>query len=144
MKTTKDKVLSRLANRKTNLKKQSVKLSLINELDYEYDTLQDELDRLSYTTGEWFDEKYDVWFDIGRDIYDVYFNNSEGFLEPADLVDDLEKLNEIKEKAEELGLTTLDVYPEWPMHVSQIEYLTTLHEMFERQKQRFEDESRSI
>lgn len=144
MKTTKDKVYSRLANRKTNLKKQSVHLGLIDELDYEFETLEDEIGRLSYTTDEWFDEKYDVWYQLGREIYDVYFNNTEGFLEPADLVDDLEKLNSIKEKTEELGLSTLDVYPEYEMHVREIEYLTTLHEMFESQKQRFSDESRSI
>ena len=79
MKTTKEKVFDRLANRKTSLKKQNVKLGLVDELDYEFDTLNDELNRLSYTTQEWFDEKYDVWYDIGREIYDVYFNNTESF-----------------------------------------------------------------
>lgn len=144
MKTTKDKVYNRLANRKTSLKKQNVKLGLVDELDYEFDTLNEELNRLSYTTQEWFDEKYDVWYDIGREIYDVYFNNTESFLEPADLVDDLERLNSIKEKAEELGIDVNEVYPDWEIHVREIEYLTTLHEDFEAQKQRFSDESRSI
>ena len=144
MKTTKDKVYSKLANRKTNLKRQNVKLGLVDELDYEFDYLQEEVGRLSYSVDEWFDEKYDVWYDIGREIYDVYFNNTEGFLTPDDLVDDLEKLNSIKEKAEELGIDVNEVYPNWEEHVREIEYLTEQTELFEEQKQRFSDESKSI
>ncbi len=144
MKTTKDKVYNRLANRKTSLKKQNVKLGLVDELDYEFETLQDEVGRLSYSVDEWFDEKYDVWYEIGRQIYDVYFNNTETFLDPADLVDDLERLNTIKEKALELGINHNEVYPNWEDHVREIEYLTEQTELFEEQKQRFSDESRSI
>lgn len=144
MKTTKDKVYNRLANRKTSLKKQNVKLGLVDELDYEFDYLQEEVGRLSYSVDEWFDEKYDVWFEIGREIYSVYFQNSETFLTPDDLVDDLEKLNSIKEKAEELGIDVNEVYPNWEEHVREIEYLTEQTELFEEQKQRFSDESRSI
>lgn len=144
MKTTKDKVYNRLANRKTSLKKQNVKLGLVDELDYEFETLQDEVGRLSYSVDEWFDEKYDVWYEIGRQIYDVYFNNTETFLTPDDLVDDLEKLNSIKEKAEELGIDVNEVYPNWEDHVREIEYLQEQTELFEEQKQRFSDESRSI
>ena len=144
MKTTKDKVYSKLANRKTNLKRQNVKLGLVDELDYEFETLQEEVGRLGYSVDEWFDEKYDVWYDIGREIYDVYFNNTEGFLTPDDLVDDLEKLNSIKEKAEELGIDVNEVYPNWEEHVREIEYLTEQTELFEEQKQRFSDESKSI
>ncbi len=144
MKTTKDKVYNRLANRKTSLKKQNVKLGLIDELDYELETLQNEVGRLSYSVDDWFDEKYDVWFEIGREIYDVYFNNTQGFLTPDDLVDDLEKLNLIKEKAEELGIDADEVYPNWEYHVREIEYLTAQTELFEEQKERFKNESKSI
>ena len=144
MKTTKDKVYSKLANRKTNLKRQSVKLGLVDELDYEFETLQEEVGRLSYSVDEWFDEKYDVWYEIGREIYDVYFNFTESFLDPADLVDDLEKLNSIKEKAEELGIDVNEVYPNWEDHVREIEYLTELDDRFIEQKERFKNESKSI
>ena len=144
MKTTKDKVYSKLAAAKTNLKRQSVKLGLVDELDYEFETLQEEVGRLSYSVDEWFDEKYDVWYDIGREIYDVYFNFTESFLDPADLVDDLEKLNSIKEKAEELGIDVNEVYPNWEDHVREIEYLTELDDRFIEQKERFKNESKSI
>lgn len=144
MKTTKDKVYSKLAAARTNLKSNKVALGLVDELDYEFDYLQEEVGRLSYSVDEWFDEKYDVWFEIGREIYSVYFQNSETFLTPDDLVDDLEKLNSIKEKAEELGIDVNEVYPNWEDHVREIEYLTEQTELFEEQKQRFSDESRSI
>ncbi len=144
MKTTKDKVYSKLAAARTNLKSNKVALGLVDELDYEFDTLNDEVGRFSYVTDEWFDEKYDAWFDLGREIYDVYFNNTESFLEPSDLVDDLEKLNQIKEKAGELGIDVNDVYPDWEEHVREIEYLQEVYTTFESQKQRFSDESRSI
>ncbi len=144
MKTTKEKVYSKLAAAKTNLKSQKVALGLVDELDYEFDTLNEEVGRLSYVVDEWFDEKYDTWYDIGREIYDVYFNNTESFLDPADLVDDLEKLNSIKEKAEELGIDVNDVYPNWEDHISEIEYLSELDDRFIEQKERFKNESKSI
>tara|TARA_Y100000385_G_C12916599_1_gene560621 strand:+ start:469 stop:903 length:435 start_codon:yes stop_codon:yes gene_type:complete len=144
MKTTKDKVYNRLANRKTSLKKQSVKLGLVDELDYEFDYLQEEVGRLSYSVEEWFDEKFDVWFEIGREIYSVYFQNSETFLTPDDLSGDLEKLNTIKEKAEELGIDVNEVYPNWEDHVREIQYLQELDQKFVMQQQQFRDESKSV
>ena len=38
-----------------------------------FKVLQEEVGNLSYTVDEWFDEKFDVWFDLGREIYSVYF-----------------------------------------------------------------------
>ena len=144
MKTTKEKVFARIANKKTSLKRQNVKLGLVDELDYEFETLRDEVGRLSYSVDEWFDEKYDAWYEIGREIYDVYFNNSEGFLTPDEVADDLERLNGIKEKADELGIDVNDVYPNWEEHIREIEFFQEQQNEFESQKQRFSDESRSI
>lgn len=144
MKTIKDKIYDKLANRKTSLRSNKVALGLVDELDYEFDTLNDEVSRLSYTTDEWFDEKYDAWYDLGREIYDVYFNNTESFLQIEDLADDFDRLNSIKEKAEELGIDVNDVYPNWEEHIREIEYLQEQQNEFESQKQRFSDESRSI
>ena len=144
MKTIKDKIYDKLANRKTSLKSNKVALGLVDELDYEFDTLNDEVGRLSYTTDVWFDEKYDAWYDLGREIYDVYFNNTESFITIEDLADDFDRLNSIKEKAEELGIDVNDVYPNWEEHIREIEYLQEVQNEFESQKQRFSDESRSI
>ena len=151
MKSRLDRVYDKLAtnkvdlkSQKVNLKAQKVALGLVDELDYEFDTLNDEVGRFSYVTDEWFDEKYDAWYDLGREIYDVYFNNTESFLQIEDLADDFDRLNSIKEKAEELGIDVNDVYPNWEEHVREIEYLQEVQDRFESQKQRFSDESRSI
>ena len=142
--TTKNRVFSRLFDKtkhaaqlraekrkEDNLKK--VALGLVDELDYEFESLQDEVGRLSYSVEEWFDEKFDVWFEIGREIYSVYFQNSETFLTPDDVAADKQRLEQIKEKAEELGLTAEDVYPEWQEHYDAIEYMEYLESKFDEQ-----------
>jgi hypothetical protein len=153
--TTKNRVFSRLfenkqhaaqlraENRKQD-KLQKVALGLVNELDYEFESLRDEVGRLSYSVEEWFDEKFDVWFEIGRDIYSVYFQNSEAFLTPDDVSADRDKLLQIKEKAEELGLDVVDVYPDYDEHLQEIEYLADLDQRFIMQQQQFRDESKSV
>ncbi len=153
--TTKNRVFSRLfddkkhaaqlrAEKRKEDKLQKVALGLVDELDYDYQSIADETSRLSYSVDEWFDEKFDVWFDLGREIYSVYFQNSEAFLTPDDVADDREKLMQIREKAEELGLTAEDVYPEWDNHLQEIDYLATLDQRFIMQQQQFRDESKSV
>jgi len=153
--TTKNRVFSRLfdkgrygvelkraeAKLKANKK---VALGLVNELDYEFESLRDEVGRLSYSVEEWFDEKFDVWFEIGREIYSVYFQNSEAFLTPDDVAADKQRLEQIKEKAEELGLDVADVYPDYDEHLQEIEYLADLDQRFIMQQQQFRDESKSV
>ena len=145
MKTTKDKVYSKLAAARTNLKSNKVALGLVDDFSYgDTQSLEEEVGRLSYSVEEWFDEKFDEWYELGRDIYSVYFQNSEAFLTPGDVAQDENVLAQIKEKAEELGITAEDVYPEWQEHKDLLIYLEELQEKFESQKQRFSDESRSI
>lgn len=153
--STKDRVFSRMfdkgrhgvelkrAEAKLEAKKK-VALGLVNELDYEFESLQDEVGRLSYSVDEWFDEKFDVWFDIGREIYSVYFQNSEAFLTSDDVSGDRDKLIEIKEKAEELGINVEEVYPDFNEHLQEIDYLTELEQRFVMQQQQFRDESKSV
>lgn len=133
----------RAENRKAD-KLKKVALGLVDELDYEFESLRDEVGRLSYSVEEWFDEKFDVWFEIGREIYSVYFQNSEAFLTPDDVSGDKEKLLEIKSKAEELGLDVVDVYPDYDEHLQEIEYLADLDQRFIMQQQQFRDESKSV
>jgi hypothetical protein len=153
--TTKNRVFSRLfenkqhaaqlrAEKRKEDKLQKVALGLVDELDYEFESLRDEVGRLSYSVEEWFDEKFDVWFEIGRDIYSVYFQNSEAFLTPDDVSADRDKLLQIKEKAEELGLDVVDVYPDYDEHLQEIEYLADLDQRFIMQQQQFRDESKSV
>ena len=153
--STKDRVFSRLfdsSKHTTELKraeaklnaKRKVALGLVNELDYEFESVRDEVGRLSYSVDEWFDEKFDVWFDLGREIYSVYFQNSEAFLTSDDLAADRDKLMEIKTKAEELGLDVVEVYPDYDEHLQEIDYLKDLEQRFIMQQQQFRDESKSV
>ena len=135
MKNTLQKVYSKLPNQKVNLKAHKVALGLIDNFAYDnLDGLQDEVSRLSYSVDEWFDEKYSEFLESYRPLRDVYFNNSEAFITKGDLDRDLDLLNEIKEKAEELGLSASEVYPDWQEHFDQISYVEDLQKRFEDQK----------
>jgi hypothetical protein len=142
--TTKNRVFSRLfenkqhdaqlraENRKQD-KLKKVALGLVDEFNYEYQYLQDEIGRLSYSVEEWFDEKFNEFYQLRSDLRSVYLQNSEAFIGTADVAGDLEILNKIKEKAEELGLTAEDVYPDWQLHFDDLEYLDQLESKFDDQ-----------
>ena len=150
--STKNRVFSRLfdsskhtaelkkAETKLNAKKK-VALGLVNELLVDIETLSDNTDLLAYFTDDWFDEKFDEWRQLGREIYDVYYNNSETLIEPADVDTDRNTLEEIKQKAEELGLSVEDVYPEYEDHIFNLDYLDEKHEKFLQNKDLFKIES---
>lgn len=142
--TTKNRVFSRLFDenkhsaqlraekrKEDNYKK--VALGLVDELEYDLMSLQDETGRLSYSVEEWFDENFDKYLDIRGMLRDVYLRNSESFLTLDDVEADKERLEQIKVKAEELGLSAEDVYPEWQEHYDAIEYLDYLETKFDEQ-----------
>jgi len=144
MKSRLEKVYSKLPNQKVNLKAHKVALGLIDNFNYEYEYLEEEVSRLSYSVDEWFPEKFDEWFAIGRDIYSVYFQNSETFVSEADVAGDMDILNEIESKANELGLDVSEVYPDFEEHKRTIEYLEDLEKRFDEQKDEFSRESKSV
>ena len=129
-------VLSKLPKSKsTNLSKNhKVLLGLIDNFNYEYQYLEEEVGRLSYSVEEWFDEKYSEFLDSYRPLRDVYINNSEAFVSEADVAGDMDVLNEIESKANELGLDVSEVYPDFEEHKRTIEYLEDLEKRFEDQK----------
>ena len=142
--TTKNRVFSRLfeenkhsaqlraeKRKEDNYKK--VALGLVDELEYSVMDLQDETGRLSYSVEEWFPEKFDEFLQLRRDIRDVYLNGSEAFLSVDDVATDKERLDDIRIKAEELGLTPEDVYPEWEDHYRLIEDIEYLENKFDEQ-----------
>ena len=88
---------------------------------------------MSYTVEEWFDEKFNEFYQLRSDLRSIYLQNSEAFIGTADVAGDLEILNKIKEKAEELGLTAEDVYPDWQLHFDDLEYLDQLESKFDDQ-----------
>jgi hypothetical protein len=138
MKSRLEKVYSKLPNQKVNLKAHKVALGLIDNFNYEYQYLEDEVSRLSYSVEEWFDEKFDAFFDAYSVIRDVYINGSEAFVSEADVAGDMDILNEIESKANDLGIDVSEVYPDFEEHKRTIEYLEDLEKRFDDQKGKFE------
>jgi hypothetical protein len=138
---TKKTVFSRMAKA---MPKKQVKLGLVDEFNYELEYLEEEVGRLSYSVEEWYPEKFEEWYRIGREIYSVYFQNSESFISEPDVAGDSEILEQIKIKAEELGLSVEEVYPDYQLHKDTLEYLEQLESKFEDQKAEFYNESKSV
>lgn len=128
-------VFSRLA--KTTPKKQ-VKLGLIDNFYTEFSNLEDELSTLSYLAYDWFDEKYEVFRDAFAEINDVFYMGAGNQITYADVQTDLDTLNEIKIKAEELGLSPEEVYPDYDRHIELIQYIKEADEQFYANKDRFD------
>ncbi len=125
---------NKLQRKKTELSKdRKVALGLVDELDYDLMSLQDEVGRLSYSTEEWYDENFEKFLEARSGLREVYINNSESFLDPVDVEEDKRRLEEIKQKAEELGVDYTDVYPDWDEHMQQIEDLDYFTDRFVEQ-----------
>lgn len=140
MKSRLEKVYKKLPNQKVDLKAHKVALGLIDDFSYgDVDSLQDEVSRLSYSVEEWFDEKYEALQDAYGLLKAVYIQNSEAFITSADVARDEEVLQEIKTKAEELGLSAEDVYPQWDEHKEILSYLDDLEKRFDDQKRQIEE-----
>lgn len=133
--TTQERIYKQLAKKKknTNLKKQKVALGLVDDFQYQLQDLEDEVGRLSYSVEEWFDEKFEEFYKLRGDLRAVYLQNSEAFLSAADVAGDGEILDQIKEKAEELGLSAEEVYPDWQFHYDTLQYLDQLESKFDDQ-----------
>ena len=135
----KDKREGRRPIKKVALKSKKVDLSLVDEINYKYEDLREETGRLSYSTEEWFDEKFDEFYKLRGDLMSVYFQNSEAFISEADVAGDKEILEQIKEKSDELGMDVTDVYPNYTEHLEELNYLNYLEERFDKQVQELKD-----
>ena len=126
---------NKLQRKKTELSKDhKVALGLVDEIEYDLMSLQDEVGRLSYSTEEWYDENFEKFLDTRNALRDVYINNSESFLDPVDVEEDKRRLEEIKQKAEELGVDYTEVYDQWDEHMELIEDLDNFTDRFVEQK----------
>tara|TARA_R110002049_G_scaffold247764_1_gene422286 strand:+ start:385 stop:819 length:435 start_codon:yes stop_codon:yes gene_type:complete len=142
---TKQVVLNKLKNSRKDSLSKKVDLSILDQFSYgTYQDMQQEVDNLNYFTQEWFPEKFDQWYDLGRDIYSIYFQRGEPLLTEADFNTDEAVLDKIKEAADELGIEVTQVYPEYFEHKDAITEGLGYAEEFERQKQEFRDESKSV
>ena len=116
-----------------------VDLSLVDDINYDFQYLHEEVSRMSYTTEEWFDEKFEEFYQLRSDLRSIYFQNSESYIDSADVAGDKEVLLQIKQKADELGISVEDVYPDYQEHLDQLDYLEYIESRFDEQKRELEN-----
>jgi len=139
MKSRLEKVYSKLPNQKVNLKAHKVALGLIDNLDYDIDTIEDQSSLLSYLAYEWHDEKFEAYRQAWMALNDEYQHNGSQVFRFDDVSGDIEKLNEIKAKAEELGLEADDVYPAFDRHMEALDYMKESDDQYKKNEMEFRD-----
>lgn len=139
MKSRLEKVYSKLPNQKVNLKAHKVALGLIDNLDYDIDTIEDQSSLLSYLAYEWHEEKFDAAREAWMTLNDEYKFGASSVTRFDDVSGDIEKLNEIKAKAEELGLEADDVYPAFDRHMEALDYMKESDEQYKKNEMEFRD-----
>ena len=138
-------VLNKLKNSRKDSLSKKVNLSLLDDFSFgQYNELEEAVSGVSYNVNEWFPEKFDQWFDIGRDIYAIYFQRAEPFPTETDFNTDEEVLNKIQEAADELGIDVTQVYPEYFEHKRLCEEGQALLAEFASQGEEFLRESKSV
>lgn len=147
---TKDRVFSRMfdkgrhgvelkrAEAKLNAKKK-VALGLVDSLNYDYSSIEDQGGLLNYLANEWHDEKFEEYRQAWITLNDEYTHNGSTVLRYDDVSSDVDVLNEIKAKAEELGLDATDVYPDWDTHFEALEIMREDDDQYSRNEQQFRD-----
>jgi len=143
--STKDRVFSRLfENQKheanINLSKpHKVALGLVQDLEYDLMSLQDNSGTLSYLAYDWHDEKFEAYRQAWMQLNDEYTHNGSAVLRYEDVERDLGILEEIRVKADELGLAANDVYDQWDEHYSELENMREADLQYMRNEQEFRD-----
>ena len=103
------------------MKPRKSNLGKVDELDYDYQSVEDELSRLSYFTQEFYAEQFEIARTAFLTLNDVFKNNSESFYTSDDYANDKTRLEEILVLSEELGVDVSEVYPDWQLHIEAIE-----------------------
>jgi len=128
----------RAENRKAdNLKK--VALGLVDNFNYDYSSIEDQGGLLNYLANEWHEEKFEEYRQAWVTLNDEYTHNGSTVLRYDDVSSDVDVLNEIKEKAEELGLDATDVYPDWDAHFEALEIMKEDDEQYQRNEMEFKN-----
>jgi hypothetical protein len=126
-------------NKKVIASKQpKIKLGKVDELNYDYASVEDEASRVSYFVNEYFDEQFEIARTAWMSLNDVFKNNSESFYTSDDYAEDKIKLEEIYTLAEELGVDVREVYPDWQSHIEAIESFAYLEEMYTEKEREFD------
>jgi len=137
MKTNLKKVYSKLPNKKVDLKEQKVALGLIDDISYDYDNLEEEVNRLQYLLDEFIPQQFDKLDEAYILLKDVLVNNSENIIYYDDVAEDEETIQNIRAKADELGLDANEIFPNIDGYSEELTRLRTLSDEFESAVRQF-------
>ena len=133
---TKKTVFSRMAK---GMPKKQVKLGLIDNFNYDYQYLEDQASLLSYLAYEWHDEAFEEYRQAWMQLNDEYTHNASTVVRYVDVEGDMQLLEEIKVKAEELGLDPNDVYDYYDAHLELLESVKEADDQYKRNEMQFRD-----
>ena len=94
---------------------------------------------MSYLAYEWHEEKFEAYRQAWMALNDEYQHNASVVFRYDDVSGDVEKLNEIKAKAEELGLEPSDVYSDWNEHMQRLEEMKEADDQYKENEREFRD-----
>ena len=137
MKSRLEKVYNKLPNQKVNLKAQKVALGLIDDISYDYDNLEEEVGRLQYLLDEFIPQQFDKLDEAYILLKDVLVNNSENIIYYDDVAQDEETIQNIRAKADELGLDAKEIFPNIDGYSEELTRLRTLSDEFESAVRQF-------
>ena len=133
---TKKTVFSRMAK---GMPKKQVKLGLIDNFNYDYQYLEDQASLLSYLAYEWHDEAFEEYRQAWMKLNDEYTHNGSSVVRFDDVEGDMQLLEEIKVKAEELGLDPNDVYDTYDAHLQLLQEVKEADDQYKRNEMQFRD-----
>jgi hypothetical protein len=133
---TKKTVFSKIAK---GMPKKNVKLGLIDNFNYDYQYLDDQAGLLSYLAYEWHDEAFEEYRQAWMKLNDEYTHNGSSVVRFEDVEGDMQLLEEIRVKAEELGLDPNEVYDTYDAHLELIEYVKEADDQYKRNEMQFRD-----
>lgn len=139
MKSRLEKVYSKMPNNKVDLKAHKVVLGLIDQLQYDYNSIEDQGGLLSYLAYEWHDEKFEEYRQAWMTLNDEYKNNASAVFRFDDVSQDVDTLNEIKTRAEELGVDVNDVYDQWDDHMQRLNEMKDADDQYTSNEREFND-----
>lgn len=128
MKSNIQKVYSKLPKKKLGLKKHKIDLSLVDDINNEYDSLRNAYDDASYLAYDWGDEIIEAYedFRMKYNLDDYIVNGNTRYLEEAG-----ERMQgfigNLENKAEELGINPAELIKGYDEIIFMVDNYKTLN-----------------
>jgi vacuolar-type H+-ATPase subunit I/STV1 len=138
-------VFSRLFDNKKHkaqlksVNRKKVNLGLVDEISYEFSYLEDQSGLLSYLAYEWHEEKFEEYRQAWMTLNDEYKHNGSAVIRYEDVSQDKDTLNQIAEKAAELGLEPYEVYDRFDEHMELLSQIEEADDQYKRNEMEFRD-----